>query len=140
MTTDQPNGVTRIPVEWCDPRHVIPHLAGELSTWLTSLRAIAADLEVVQGSLDPSARPRTAAEYEAERQRLQESLTAIQGRLVGVNHQLAGRVQAYRLIAAYVQSVNDSPAPPPRGVRPPEEAGQASSVPADTVGAARGRR
>lgn len=92
-----------IPEEWRDPRRVMPHLADELAGWLVAMRSIEADLTVLEGALDLSdgelhqMRANRPAEL-LEHVRVMDCIASIHGRLVELNHQVAGRAQAFRLI------------------------------------------
>lgn len=87
---------TPIPREWRDPRQVMPHLAAELTDWLNSMRSMEQDLAVVQGALDPN-------HDEIDITQVREWVTAINARASELRHQVAGRLQAYLLIAADLQ-------------------------------------
>jgi len=93
---------TPIPAEWHDPALVLRHLEDELVTWLSRLRAIEHDLAVIQGALDvepsPSEQSGVAALGLRDRERLLEGITTVKARPEEVHHDIAGRVQAFRLI------------------------------------------
>ncbi len=70
---------------WRDPRAVMPHLAEQCRQWEVELRAIAAEVGVVQGALDDTEALRALADID---RRLEEIL-----------RQVANRASAYQTVA-----------------------------------------
>jgi hypothetical protein len=84
---------TPIPEEWRDPRHVIPHLARQFTDWHASLLVLEQDLGVLEGALvGGSVSP-------LEAQGLLLLVEGVRARLQLVQHEVATRATAFRLIA-----------------------------------------
>jgi hypothetical protein len=89
---DSPPRVSRIPVEWSDPRIVMPHLVEQVTEWLTAWREIEQDLTVVQGALDSNGEV-------LDRAHILAMVTSIHARTLELGHQVGQRATSYSLIA-----------------------------------------